>query len=283
MPDLIGNEPLLVLDRVTKVFGARRIVPPRKSAVRPAVADVSLTLDAGETVALVGESGSGKTTVGRLAMNLLRPDAGAVRFAGLDHRHRAPRQQRALRRRMQMVFQDTRGALDPLWSIGAQLREPLDIHGIGTGAERGDRVAEAMRRVGLDLDLLGRRPGALSGGQRQRVVIARAMILDPELVVCDEPVSALDLSVQARIMALLKRLQTETRTAFLFISHDLRVVRRLAHRVAVMQGGRIVEIGPTEATYRHPKYPYTRRLLAAAGFTAAAATGHDAREAVTAP
>ena len=268
MPDLAATEPLLVMDRVTKLFEARRLFSISSPRRKPAVAEASLHIMPGETLGLVGESGSGKSTLGRIALNLLAPSAGSVRFQGIDHRNRAGRERRALCRQMQMIFQDTRGALDPRWSVGAQLREPLDIHRIGTPEERRARVIEMTQRVGLDLALLRRPPGALSGGQRQRIVIARAMMLEPALVVCDEPVSALDLSIQASIVALLEEMQSETNTAFLFISHDLLVVRRLAQRIAVMRRGRILETGPTQAIYDRPQHPYTQDLLAAAGFRA---------------
>ena len=268
MPDLAATEPLLVMNRVTKLFEARRLSSISSPTRKPAVADASLHIMPGETLGLVGESGSGKSTLGRIALNLLTPSAGSVRFQGIDHRDRAGRERRALCRQMQMIFQDTRGALDPRWSVGAQLREPLDIHRIGTPEERRARVIGMTQRVGLDLALLRRRPGALSGGQRQRIVIARAMMLEPALVVCDEPVSALDLSIQASIVALLEEMQSETNTAFLFISHDLRVVRRLARRIAVMRQGRILETGPTQAIYDRPQHPYTQDLLAAAGLRA---------------
>ena len=270
MLEAVKNDPLVRLDRVTKVFAAKRFLSLGSQQSKTAVSDVSLDLHVGETLGLVGESGSGKSTIGRLVLNLLQPCSGRICFRGIDHRSRSSSELRALRRHMQMVFQNTRGALDPRWSIGSQLREPLDIHRIGTPAERMDRVIEWLRRVDLEPGLLDRRPAALSGGQRQRVVIARAMMLEPHLVVCDEPVSALDLAVQARIISLFERLQTETRTAFLFISHDLRVVRRLAHRVAVMKSGKIVEMGPTAAVYSDPQHSYTRRLLAAAGLAAGA-------------
>ena len=254
------------MENVSKVFQTRRALSFCTPAVRPAVTDVSLKLYAGETLGLVGESGSGKSTLGRLALNFLAPTRGCIFFEGVDHKDRHGPHDRDLRRKMQMIFQDIHGALDPRWSVGAQLREPLDIHRIGVKAERRERAAAMMRRVGLDPDLMARRPSGLSGGQRQRVVIARAMMLEPGLIVCDEPVSALDLSVQARIMDLLKSLQAETGTAFLFISHDLRVVRRLAGRVAVLKAGRIVETGTTEKVYGQPEHDYTRRLLHAAGF-----------------
>lgn len=268
MPDSAGPEPLLVIDQVTKVFGARRFFSRSSHAQKPSVADASLHIMPGETLGLVGESGSGKSTLGRIALNLLTPSAGSVRFQGTDHRDRTSHEKRLLCRQLQMIFQDTRGALDPRWCVGAQLREPLDIHRIGAPQERRARVIEMTQRVGLDLALLKRRPGALSGGQRQRIVIARAMMLKPALVVCDEPVSALDLSIQASIVALLETLQSETGTAFLFISHDLRVVRRLAQRIAVMKQGRIVEMGPTQAIYDSPQQRYTQDLFAAAGLRA---------------
>jgi oligopeptide/dipeptide ABC transporter ATP-binding protein len=225
---------------------------------------VTLQIPAGETLGLVGESGSGKTTLGRTVIGLYQPTSGSVRFDGADLGALPARALRAARRHMQMIFQDPVGSLNPRMRIEDIVAEPLDVHGLcRTRAERRERVAGLLARVGLGAEALGRRPHELSGGQRQRVGIARALAPGPKLVVADEPISALDVSIQAQIVNLLADLQAAERLTFLFISHDLRVVRHLAHEVAVMYLGTVVEIGPAQALYAAPAHPYTRALLAA--------------------
>ncbi len=228
-----------------------------------AVDDVSFEIHPGETLGLVGESGCGKSTVGRLLLGLERPDAGEVAFEGRNIIGQKAAQWRAMRRRAQMVFQDPLNALDPRIGLGRQIIEPLQIHAVGDPASHAQRLADALDAVGLPQEVAKRYPHEISGGQQQRVVIARALVLDPSLVVCDEPVSALDVSVQAQVVNLLGRLQRERNIAYLFISHDLKVVRHLSHRVAVMYLGQLVEVADRESLFREPLHPYTQALIAA--------------------
>jgi ABC-type microcin C transport system duplicated ATPase subunit YejF len=218
----------------------------------------------GETVALVGESGSGKTTLARLLTRLIEPDGGEIQFAGCDLLAARGAQLRALRRRMQMIFQDPFSSLDPRMRVGAIVGEPLEIHEPSLGrAERRVRTAQALEEVGLEARAIDRFPHEFSGGQRQRISIARAMVLRPKLVVADEPVSALDVSIGAQIIELLRALQAQHGLTYIFISHSLPVVAQLATRVAVMQAGRLVEVGAAECVLTAPKHPYTQALLAA--------------------
>lgn len=251
-PD-VPARPLLVVDGLRKVFRSRRTEVT-------AVDDVSFTVDRGTTTAIVGESGSGKTTVSRMILGLLAPDAGTVLFDGTDPAALG-RGEKAFRRRVQPVFQDPYGSLDPTYSVFRIVEEPLRVHRIGDRGERARRVRELLDRVALPADLSRRFPAELSGGQRQRVAIARALALAPELLVCDEAVSALDVVVQDQILRLLDDLQRDLGLTYVFVSHDLAVVRRIADRVVVMHGGRVVEEAAAEDVFEHPANEYTRRLL----------------------
>ena len=252
---------LLELDGVARRYGGARLFGKGKPV--HAVSDVSLRVEEGRTLALIGESGCGKSTTGRLALGLERPDDGEVRFQGAAMPKPGSPGWKALRARIQMVFQDPLGALDPRLSVATQIAEPLEIHGIGSPTTRRDKVGELLAGVGLRPDLGTRYPHELSGGQRQRAVLARALATDPVLLVCDEPISALDVSIQAQVVNLLMDVQEQRGLAMLFISHDLKVVRQIAHRVAVMYLGRIVEQGEPEALFAAPWHPYTRALVAA--------------------
>jgi len=228
-----------------------------------AVDGVDLDVREGETVALVGESGSGKTTLGRCILRLVEPTAGSIRFMGEDLLTLKPAPLRRMRRHIQIVFQDPFSSLNPRMSIEATLAEPFIIHKICRGDERRKRIEELCGMVGLDRSILGHYPHQLSGGQRQRVGIARALALGPRLLVCDEPVSALDVSVRAQVINLLLGLQEKLGLAYLFVAHDLRLVEHLADRVAVMYLGKIVESAPAERLFAEPRHPYTKALLAA--------------------
>ena len=233
----------------------------RRGRAFPAISDVSLAVAPGEVVGLVGESGSGKTTLGRLAAGLVPLAGGQVLLRGADVLAAPRSERRGLRRGLAFVHQDPEASLDPRLSVGASIREPLDIHRVGTPAERDARVAELLEAVQLPAAHAARRPRELSGGQRQRIALARALALDPALLVADEPTSALDVSVQARVLELFRDLQERLGFACLFISHDLAVVHQVADRVAVLRGGRLVEEGPVGEVFTRPREDYTRRLL----------------------
>ncbi|GAA4078542.1 ABC transporter ATP-binding protein [Actinomadura miaoliensis] len=243
--------PVVQARNLVKSYGARR-----------AADDVSFELREGETLGLVGESGSGKTTLGRLALDLLRPDSGEVLIEGRPWREMSARDRRAVRSRIQVVYQDPLGSFDPRFDVRRILDEAIAVSGLPRPARR-DRAVELLEQVGLDAGLLDRRPARLSGGQRQRVAIARALATRPKVIVCDEPVSALDVSVQAQVLDLLARLRAELGLSYLFISHHLGVIRQVSDRVAVLKDGRIVEVGEVERVFTAPRTDYTRRLLAA--------------------
>jgi ABC-type glutathione transport system ATPase component len=257
MPDV-----LLEARGLTKTFRSGRGSSRRE--VR-AVQDVDITIEPGQTHGLVGESGSGKSTTGRILLRLLEPDAGSATFRGRDLFALAGSELRQMRRHMQLIYQDPYSSVDPRFRARDIVAEPWVIHGLYDRRERRGRAEELLERVGIDPTLGDRRPSSFSGGQLQRIGIARALALEPELIICDEPVSALDVSVQGQILNLLMDLQAERGLSYLFIAHDLAVVRHISHRVSVMRAGAIVESGTREEVFERPRHEYTRQLLAAMG------------------
>jgi oligopeptide/dipeptide ABC transporter ATP-binding protein len=257
------SAPLLEVENLGRQFVARRSAFGRPTAVVTAVEAVSFTLDAGTTLAMVGESGCGKTTLGRLVLRLIDPTAGHIRFDGQDVTSLKERQLKPLRRNAQLIFQDPYASLNPRMTVGQILAEPLALHDVVAPSRRRERVGELLQRVGLDARAARRYPHEFSGGQRQRIAVARALAVEPKLIVCDEPVSALDVSIRAQVLNLLRDLQHRLGLAYIFISHDLAVVKHVADRIAVMHLGRIVEIGPSETLFANPRHPYTRALLSA--------------------
>jgi oligopeptide transport system ATP-binding protein len=253
-----GNGPLLEVLNLVKHFPVEN-----SDDVVQAVDDVTFDIRAGETLGLVGESGCGKSTVGRNLLRLQEPTSGRVFFEGRDVLKLEAEDLRAIRREMQIIFQDPYASLNPRLSILSIVGEPLKIHGVSNKAERRARVADLLSKVGLDPDYMNRYPHEFSGGQRQRIGIARALALNPKLIVCDEPVSALDVSVQAQVVNLLQDLQSEFGLTYLFISHGLAVVEHISNRVAVMYLGKIVEIAASDELYKNPLHPYTKALLSA--------------------
>jgi len=258
------SDALLEVRGLEKHFPVRRGVFSRVSGWVRAVDGVSFSVRPGETLALVGESGSGKTTTGRCILRLIEPTRGAVRFDGQDLLALSPAAMRRMRRHLQVIFQDPYGSLNPRMTIGSIVREPLDIHRIGSSRKERDAMADRLlERVGIDPAMRRRYPHEFSGGQRQRIGVARAIALRPKLIVADEPVSSLDVSVQAQVINLLIDLQEEYHCAYLMIAHDLALVERIADRVAVMYLGRIVEVAETGELFRNALHPYTRALLQA--------------------
>ncbi|WP_042695663.1 ABC transporter ATP-binding protein [Azospirillum sp. B506] len=262
--DTVTEQPLLSVRNLEKRFAVRGGLLQRPVGWVKAVDDLSFDLKRGEVLGLVGESGSGKTTAGRSILRLIEPTAGSIRFNGQEITGLGTAEMRAQRRRMQIVFQDPYASLDPRQRVREVIGEALTIHGIGTRADRRDRVAALLEKVGLSADAMDRFPHEFSGGQRQRIGIARALAVEPDFIVADEPVSALDVSVQAQVVNLLGDLQRELGLAVLFIAHDLAVVRYISDRVAVMYLGRLMEIAPSDSLYERPRHPYTMALLSAA-------------------
>ena len=254
--------PLLEVRHLSKEFSRKTGFFGKGSVVR-AVDDVSFSIEKGETFGLVGESGSGKTTTGRCILRLIEPSAGEVLFDGRDVLKLSRGDLRRARRDMQIVFQDPYSSLNPRMRVSDIVEEPLIIHKLGTKAERADRVRQLFGLVGLNPDHLQRYPHEFSGGQRQRIGLARALALNPSLIIADEPVSALDVSVQAQVVNLLMELQARLKLTYLFIAHDLRLVEHICSRVAVMYLGRIVEMGETAKLFAAPQHPYTKALLSA--------------------
>jgi len=258
----MSDAPLLEvkgLEKYFKVAGSRG----RQQAILKAVDHIDLEIRAGETLGLVGESGCGKSTFGRTVLNLLPATGGEIYFKGEKIQGKSSREMRNLRQKMQIIFQDPFASLNPRMTIGQLVQAPLDVIRLGTKAERLQKVKAILDFVGIGQQYLGKYPHEMSGGQRQRVVIARAMILNPEFVVCDEPVSALDVSVRSQVLNLMKKMQSQFSLAYLFISHDLSVVKYICDRIAVMYLGKIVEIGSKKDIFERPQHPYTKALLSA--------------------
>ena len=258
------GEALLTVRNLKKYFPVKEgfLIDRTVDHVR-AVDDVSFEVRAGETLGLVGESGSGKTTTGFCVLQLLKPTSGSVQFDGRELTTMSRRDLREIRREMQIVFQDPYSSLDPRMTVGGIVSEPLEVHGIGTRSSRRETVRRLLEIVGFDPNFTNRYPHEFSGGQRQRIGIARALALNPKLIVCDEPVSALDVSIQAQILNLLKDLQRDFGLTYLFISHDLAVVRTMSDRIAVMNQGKLVEVGTAHQIYNEPKDEYTKALFTA--------------------
>jgi len=254
---------VLEIEGIVKHFVASRSVFGRPTAHVKAVDGVSFSVEAGQTLALVGESGCGKSTLSRLVLRLIEPDAGNIRFEGKDLRGLNSRELRSFRRHAQIIFQDPYASLNPRMTVHQILSEPLALHNLTPPARRRARVEELMRLVGLEPRFSRRYPHEFSGGQRQRVAIARALAVEPKLIICDEPVSALDVSIRSQILNLLRDLQDRLGLTYIFVSHDLAVVKHIADRVAVMNLGQIVEMADAETLFKHPRHPYTRALLSA--------------------
>ncbi|GAA3509957.1 dipeptide ABC transporter ATP-binding protein [Streptosporangium album] len=258
------SQPILEVTDVTRHYASGRRWPFGPPAQVHAVDGVSFALGERETLGLVGESGCGKSTLGRMLVALDRPSSGTIRYRGEDIHRLSRAGLKHLRRKIQIVLQDPYTSLDPRMTVGDIVAEPLSVHGEGTRAERRRRTQELFELIGLNPDQVNRYPHEFSGGQRQRIGIARALALGPEVIVCDEPVSALDVSIQAQVLNLLAELQERLNLSYVFIAHDLTVVRQISHRVAVMYLGKVIEIGPENAVYAEPRHPYTQALLSAA-------------------
>lgn len=257
------GETVLQVENLIKYFPVKSNNLFGKARCLKAVNDVSFSINRGETLGLIGESGCGKSTVGKTIMGLNNITSGTVNFKGRDIGKLSNKDMKPLRKEIQMIFQDPYSSLDPKKTIGYQVKEPLDIFNIGTDKERQEKAKEILETVGLSYYYMNRFPHEFSGGQRQRINIARALTLDPELLICDEPTSALDVSIQAQVLNLLKELQRKLGLTYLFISHDLSVVKYLSDNIAIMYLGKIVEIGDVEEIYKSPLHPYTKALFSA--------------------
>ena len=259
LADMTGDETLLEWENVSVAFRSKQ----RGGGARvvPALSDVSIQVAPGETLGVVGESGCGKSTLCRVALGLVRPTAGSVRYAGTDIGSSDGTSRRRLRRDVQAVFQDSMTAFNPRSRLRSALLAPLEVHHVGDGPRRLRLIEETIDSVGLDVDMLDRYPHQISGGQRQRIAIARALLLGPKLLILDEPVSSLDVAIQAQVLNLLRQLQRDLALTYVFVSHNLGVVRHLSDRVAVMYLGEVVEIGTTREVFESPQHPYTRALL----------------------
>jgi len=257
------NDPLVSVTDLKVWFPVASGVMQRTIAHVHAVDGVDLEIEAGETLGLVGESGCGKSTLGRTIIRLVEPTAGSIKFKGDEITHVRGGRLRALRRDMAMIFQDPYASLDPRQTVGDIIGEPIDVHRLARGKERQDRIRELLRVVGMNPRYADRYPHEFSGGQRQRIGIARALAVEPTFIVCDEPISALDVSIQAQIINLLENLQSKFKLTYLFIAHDLSVVKHISNRIAVMYLGKLMEVAPAAQLYRTPRHPYTGSLLSA--------------------
>jgi oligopeptide transport system ATP-binding protein len=259
----MAETPLLAVKHLKKHFPIKGGVFSKTIGYVYAVDDINFTLEKGETLGLVGESGCGKSTTGRTILRLIEPTDGTIYFEGQDITNLDKGAMRALRREMQIIFQDPYASLNPRMTVGSIIGEPLEIHKIAKGSEKEERVASLLQKVGLRAEDMRKYPHEFSGGQRQRIGIARALALNPKLIVCDEPVSALDVSIQAQVINLLEDLQAEFGLSYLFIAHNLNVVEHISNRVAVMYLGQIVELASDQELYKNPQHPYTEALLSA--------------------